>query len=474
MLKYNFLLTLFISFFFVKGQDNKDSIKIQLENMNRNAIAKKTILDKRKKATPGIASYELITRDGAIPFWVFVPSGYDKGKKTSMVVFLHGGIVGIDSFQNKNISMTKEPIFDIAERYSCIVLYPFGKKYLGWVKQKAGFKNVLAMINDTEKRYNIDKSNIYLGGMSNGGSASFWYITHHPSIFRGFYALSSLPKILNDSINFKNITHKKPLYSINAEDDSVFKYKRVKSMYEINKQQANGWHFETVNNGGHGFLYGTKGDSLLTDLIGKLFIPAPVNPKTKKKYVQVIRELDSIGIYDQKYRNQLELTRQKYGGGSDEMRTLFKKIDFVDSANLSYVKKVIKKYGWLAPNDVGKDVTGVLFFVIQHSDLKSQKEFLPLLTKATKRGELKPSRLALLADRIALSEKHKQVYGSQISWNLKENTYVILPIADPDNVDKRRTKVGLNSLSDYVKDCCNISWDVEKHKQESLKQTIYH
>lgn len=473
MLKHGLFTILLISFLFTKGQINPDSTNIQLENMNRNAIAKKSVWGNRKKPPHGIASYLLKTKNGNMPFWVFVPGNYKKAKKTSMIIFLHGGIMGIDSFQNKNISMIKEPIFDVGERYNAIVLYPFGKKDLGWVKQKAGFENVLAMINDVRRRYSVDKSHIYLGGMSNGGSASFWYITHHPSIFRGFYAISSLPKIINDSINFKNITYKKPLYSIHAKDDSVFKYTRVKNIYESNKQQANGWHFETVNNGGHGFLYDLKGDSLLTDLFSKLFQPAPINPEVQKKYAQIITGLDSVGIYDQKYRSQLELTRHKYGGASNEIKTLFERMNYTDSLNLIYVKKVIRKYGWLDPRDVGENTVDVLFMVIQHSDLKSQKDLLPLMYKAAKTGKLKPARLALLVDRIALREKHKQIYGSQIAWNLKENTYVVLPVKDPDNVDKRRAKVGLNSLSDYVKDCCNIEWNIENHKQESLKQTTY-
>lgn len=45
----------------------------------------------------------------------------------------------------------------------------------------------------------------------------------------------------------------------------------------------------------------------------------------------------------------------------------------------------------------------------------------------------------------------KQIYGSQIGTNPNDKTLYVLPLIDPDNVDKRRTAVGLGSISDYIK-----------------------
>lgn len=41
----------------------------------------------------------------------------------------------------------------------------------------------------------------------------------------------------------------------------------------------------------------------------------------------------------------------------------------------------------------------------------------------------------------------------------------VLPLEDPDNVDKRRAEVGLGPLADYVKQW-NIVWDVEEYKKQ--------
>lgn len=61
-----------------------------------------------------------------------------------------------------------------------------------------------------------------------------------------------------------------------------------------------------------------------------------------------------------------------------------------------------------------------------------------------------PSVLSLLEDRVALGEKRRQTYGSQIGEDSAGTSYV-LPLADPDNVDARRASAGLGPLADCVK-----------------------
>lgn len=170
--------------------------------------------------------------------------------------------------------------------------------------------------------------------------------------------------------------------------------------------------------------------------------------------------LDSINFNDQRYRNQLDEVRRNSGGDSKELRLLFEKMKEADSINLLKVSEIIAKFGWLKAEN-GR----ILFMVIQHSDLDTQKKYLPIVRKAVSDGILKPGNLALLEDRIALREGRKQIYGSQISWNLKTNQYFVLPLADPDQVDQRRAAVGLKPLAAYIKDCCGLLWSLEEYKR---------
>ena len=136
-----------------------------------------------------------------------------------------------------------------------------------------------------------------------------------------------------------------------------------------------------------------------------------------------------------------------------------------DSINLLKVKKILDERGWVGKDKVGAQANSTLFLVIQHSDLETQKKYLPMMKEAVKNGNADSGSLALLIDRIEIREGRKQIYGSQIGINPNTKTEYVLPVIDPDNVDKRRTEVGLGSMSDYVKNW-NLIWDVEKYKSD--------
>ena len=176
-------------------------------------------------------------------------------------------------------------------------------------------------------------------------------------------------------------------------------------------------------------------------------------------------ELLTILEEDQKYRVQMNEILKKFGQDSKEMNELWKMTNQKDSINLLKVKKILDEKGWVGKDKVGAQANSALFFVIQHSDLETQKKYLPMMKAAVTKGNATPSSLALLIDRIEIREGRKQIYGSQIGTNPDNKTQYVLPLIDPDNVDKRRTEVGLNSISDYLKNW-NLIWDVEKYKSE--------
>ncbi len=435
--------------------------KIWFQTIVNNAIAKKSSDNNFHNAPAGYALYYTNVDSLNVPYLVYVPKNYDSSKPNSLIVFLHGGIVSIDSFQYNNASfISGEPVFSIAEKYNQIVLYPFGKKNFGWVKQNAAFENIITEIKAVEQRYDIDKDNIFLGGISNGGSAAFWFITYHPQIFKAFYAFSALPKLYHAEINFKNITVNKPLYSINAKDDEGYAFTKVASVY--NKAEAPGWYFDSVETGNHGFIYEDSGLVVMNNLFNNLDI---FRLSQKRIYDSLRQVFSQVDEEDQKYRNDMDDVRKKYGGGSVEMKNLFKEMKIADSLNLIVVEKIINKYGWLGADKIGRFANNVLFMVIQHSDFKTQEQYLPVMQEAVKNNNAEAQDLALLEDRVALKQGKKQIYGSQISWNLKTNTYIIYPIIDPDNLDRRRAAVGLSPYSDYLK-VVNITWNLEQYKKD--------
>jgi tetratricopeptide (TPR) repeat protein len=178
----------------------------------------------------------------------------------------------------------------------------------------------------------------------------------------------------------------------------------------------------------------------------------------------LILQLDTILQDDQKYRSMVDSVFKNYGWDSPEGRAFNQKVRKVDSINVIKVKEIIKTYGWPGKEEVGQMGNMAIFLVIQHADSATQVEHLPIMRKAVKEGKAEASQLALLEDRVALKQGKKQIYGSQIGTNTETGKPFLLPLIDPDNVDKRRKEVGLPPLAEYVKQW-GINWDVEEYKR---------
>jgi hypothetical protein len=181
--------------------------------------------------------------------------------------------------------------------------------------------------------------------------------------------------------------------------------------------------------------------------------------------------LDTIFTNDQKYRLQISTVAEKYGWESKEVDSIEKdkafkeKLRKTDSVNTGKVTSIIDKYGWLGADVVGELGNSTFFAVIQHSDLKTQEKYLPIMREAVKNGKARADQLALLEDRVALKEGRKQIYGSQLGMDpVTKKTYVC-PLEDPDNVDARRAKVGLPPMQEYLEPA-GIKWDVEQYKKD--------
>ena len=179
----------------------------------------------------------------------------------------------------------------------------------------------------------------------------------------------------------------------------------------------------------------------------------------------LVATLDSIFNDDQNGRQQLKEVESNYGVDSKELKAHWKMISEKDSINLIKVKTILDTRGWLGEDVVGEQGNTTLFLVIQHSDIKTQEHYLPMMRQAVKNGKAKGSSLALLEDRVALRQGRMQIYGSQINRDIKTQSYYVSPLEDPDNVDKRRAEVGLQPLAEYLLNW-NLVWDVEQYKKD--------
>ena len=179
-------------------------------------------------------------------------------------------------------------------------------------------------------------------------------------------------------------------------------------------------------------------------------------------------KLDTIYELDQYFRQkQIEILK-KYGAHSEEFITNVLQQNRADSLNRIEVKKILDTRGWLGSDVIGEQGNKTLFLVIQHSDLETQLNYLPMIREAVKLGNIKRIDFALFADRLAMRQGKRQIYGSQIKADYDTGEYFVWPIIDPENVNKRRAELGLGPIEEYVKKV-GITWDIEKHKERTKK-----
>jgi len=160
--------------------------------------------------------------------------------------------------------------------------------------------------------------------------------------------------------------------------------------------------------------------------------------------------LDTVYHDDQSGRLKLDSLQKQFGWKSEQVQSLVKTLIIQDSINLIKVKKIIDTYGWLGPDEVGKQGAQTIFLVIQHADSLTQVTYVPLMREAVKKGKARPQDLALLEDRILTDQGKEQIYGSQVRTN-EAGKYEFYPIKDEPNVNKRRAAVGLQPLEEYAK-----------------------
>lgn len=109
-------------------------------------------------------------------YLLHVPSSYDEGQATPLVIALHGGVGNAKNIEEQN------GLPSLSDEKGFILCSPNGYKRAwnaGWCCGKAQEEDVddvgfiSAVIDEIENEYNIDPKRIYVTGMSNGAMMSY-------------------------------------------------------------------------------------------------------------------------------------------------------------------------------------------------------------------------------------------------------------------------------------------------------------
>ena len=192
--------------------------------------------------------------------------------------------------------------------------------------------------------------------------------------------------------------------------------------------------------------------------------------------IHLKKELDSIYVLDQKYRELMQIKQNPkkadslakvYRVTADDLSGyLWKLQSDVDDSNMERVEAIVKQYGYPGESLVGSPTNEAVFYVIQHSEKIDQ--YLPLVEKAAREKQLPFKLFAMMKDRSLMQNEKEQIYGTQASGFSAMNkltkkaewTWIIWPIADPANVNQRRKEAGFDQTVEENAKRLNVDYKV--------------
>ena len=155
-------------------------------------------------------------KDGAVlPYRILLPKNFDQNKKYPLLVFLHGaGERGGDNERQLTHGSDQFLTHDFRKEHPAIIVFPQCPKGAYWAtilrregplkfsyskkpKKNPPLDLVEGMLKELLSNYKIDRSRIYVGGLSMGGMGTFELVYRNPRLFAAAFAIcgGANPKI---------------------------------------------------------------------------------------------------------------------------------------------------------------------------------------------------------------------------------------------------------------------------------------
>ena len=173
----------------------------------------------------------------------------------------------------------------------------------------------------------------------------------------------------------------------------------------------------------------------------------------------IVATYSSIGIASsEKFGGQLleieavdQANREKLKELSISLEIMKKETLKDDQLHVDFVKEHISKYGWEIIDKLTSDQVDALFLIITHAsfDVGFQLESLKNLESLIQVEPKLSQKYALMSDKVLLAQGKHQRFGTQ--YDVVDNTIVLKPIKNPENLNKIRKQYKLPPIEFYKK-----------------------
>ena len=207
--------------------------------------------------------------------------------------------------------------------------------------------------------------------------------------------------------------------------------------------------------------------SIISILTISIFLTSCAAKFTDNKKAQLKKELGEMSEIDQ---IAAYIPQGKYKDYTQEEWDKFK--DSVTTSNKIKIEEIFNCYGFPGFDKVGKDGSHHFWQLVQHCDKYPdfQKNVLKAMDKEVKKGNANPNNYAYLYDRVKVNAGEKQLFGTQVTYEVATTGRAILKIglADSANVDRLRKEYSLNPLKSYLNEMTTSHYEMNKEHYQKM------
>ena len=244
-----------------KADGSGDKIKTQLISAAKNDVS---TLYKWLKQGPAyttdvpcgiLEQYNIVKGGVRFPYVLVVPESYDARKPIAVEFMLHGAVSRARWHAGGKWWGKGAHYEEYLQRDQISVFPAAWRDAVWWSEDQAD--NLTGILRTLKSTYNIDDNRVYLSGVSDGGTGTYFFAFKQPSEWAAFlpYIGHMVVLTLKDEVRVGNIDIENlmnsALFIVNGEKDSVYPAKSVAPFISILEKSKIDHVFTLIPNGGH-------------------------------------------------------------------------------------------------------------------------------------------------------------------------------------------------------------------------------
>lgn len=200
----------------------------------------------------------------------------------------------------------------------------------------------------------------------------------------------------------------------------------------------------------------------------------PVMAQTGSSFNQPLADsLNKMKVVDQ---IAMKPPAGKYAAMTPEAWQQFK--DSVAGAHKRILENIFSRYGYPGYDLIGKEGEHSFWLMVQHCDPwpAFQEQVLTAMKLQVTKGNANPSNYAYLVDRVMINTGRKQVYATQVTYNMDSCQALPKPLQDSLTVNARRKAIGMESVEEYLNMVSTVHFEMNKayfEKKGITKPKLY-